>query len=180
MSTYNKRYYAANKEAHNKQTKRWADLNRERKRAKDREYGKANKARKKAYDAARFKQNAVAVRARASAYFQKHKDDPDFKAKMRVRSDRRRALKKAATVNLAGIRSFIASTYKKPTAICYYCNKRVPSRTVHFDHVIALSKGGAHSVENLCVSCSACNLSKGAKPLLEWARDNASQQLLNL
>jgi len=180
MYYYNKRYHAANRKKHNESSKRWGDLNRDHKREKDREYAQANKASKKDYDAARFKQNSTAVRERASAWFQAHKNDPEFMVKARARSNKRRALKKAASVNLKGINNFIKGVFSKPFAFCYYCGKRTSTKLIHFDHIVALAKGGLHSVENLCVSCAACNLSKGAKPLLEWARENAEQQLLNL
>jgi 5-methylcytosine-specific restriction endonuclease McrA len=114
------------------------------------------------------------IRASLRAYYRKNKER--FFAAARIR----RALKKAAAVNLAGIQEFVRAVKAKPFSICYYCHERVPLKRIHFDHIIPLSKGGAHAVENLCVACSACNLSKGAKPMIEWARTYASQQLLNL
>ncbi len=93
---------------------------------------------------------------------------------------RRRALRVAATINLAGIQAFVASVKSKRTVRCYYCAKRIPSTSIHWDHIIPLSKGGQHAVENLCASCESCNLSKSAKPLAEWARTGVTQQLLNL
>lgn len=47
---------------------------------------------------------------------------------------------------------------------CVYCG----SPYEHADHVIPLSRGGAHSRDNLVPACAACNLSKGAKLLEEW------------
>ena len=93
---------------------------------------------------------------------------------------RRRALRVAASINLAGIQAFVASVKGKKTVRCYYCDSRIATSAVHFDHIIPLSKGGQHSVDNLCVSCEACNTSKGAKPLSEWARVAIPQQLLCL
>ncbi len=49
---------------------------------------------------------------------------------------------------------------------CYYCKSSLDFsivRGVHLDHVIPLSKGGAHSITNVVWSCAKCNLSKGAK-----------------
>jgi Restriction endonuclease len=118
--------------------------------------------------------NADYIREKQRAYYKAHPEI--YFAAVR----KRRALKKAAAVNLKGIQRFIEQVRSKPFAHCYYCHARVPSMEVHLDHIVALSKGGAHAVENLCVACAPCNLSKGAKPLLEWARENATQQLLNL
>lgn len=47
---------------------------------------------------------------------------------------------------------------------CIYCGD--PSE--HIDHVIPLSRGGDHSLDNLVASCAKCNLSKGAKLPTEW------------
>ncbi len=91
-----------------------------------------------------------------------------------------RALKVSATVNLCGIREFVRAIKSKASALCYYCARRVPIREIHFDHIIPLSKGGAHSVENLCVSCVSCNCSKHDKSLSEWAKSNLAQQILPL
>ncbi len=48
---------------------------------------------------------------------------------------------------------------------CVYCGE--PSE--HADHVIPLSRGGTHDIDNLVPACSKCNLSKGSKlPAVEW------------
>lgn len=59
-----------------------------------------------------------------------------------------------------------------------YCEKTISTKNIHFDHIVALIKGGPHSVENLCVSCSRCNRSKGAKTIKEWLQ--SGQQFLNI
>lgn len=47
---------------------------------------------------------------------------------------------------------------------CHLCGDDIPSLdSLHFDHVIPLSKGGAHSMANIKPSHARCNLSKGAK-----------------
>lgn len=48
---------------------------------------------------------------------------------------------------------------------CAYCN----ARATHLDHVEPISKGGADAERNMLPACAACNLSKGAKTLAEWA-----------
>lgn len=46
---------------------------------------------------------------------------------------------------------------------CYLCDTALSRRDVHFDHVIPLSKGGAHHESNIRVSCRSCNLRKSAR-----------------
>lgn len=98
--------------------------------------------------------------------------------KVRASWMRRYALKKAASVNLKGIRAFIKLVKSKSEAVCYYCGVPISSKSCHFDHIIPLSKGGEHSVRNLCVSCPACNREKSGKQITAWVR--IGQQVLAL
>lgn len=95
-----------------------------------------------------------------------------------IRDHSRRAAKLQVTHNPKSIEIFIKGTREKKSVTCYYCDKGLPGKSVHFDHVIPLSKGGPHSVENLCVSCPNCNQSKLNKPIQEWMR--LGQQILSL
>lgn len=61
-------------------------------------------------------------------------------------------------------------------AFCYYCSKKVSTKSIHFDHIIPLSKGGPHSVDNLCVSCAECNMQKHDNPIEKWVK--FGQQIL--
>lgn len=90
--------------------------------------------------------------------------------KNRLYVAKRRALEVAATANLQALEAFVEHTLSKKTAICYYCRRRTRISKIHFDHIIPLTKGGQHSVENLCVSCSLCNRSKHARLLPRWTK----------
>jgi 5-methylcytosine-specific restriction endonuclease McrA len=46
---------------------------------------------------------------------------------------------------------------------CYLCGKRIPLGRRHVDHIVPLSKGGAHAARNLAITHAKCNLGKGAK-----------------
>jgi 5-methylcytosine-specific restriction endonuclease McrA len=54
---------------------------------------------------------------------------------------------------------------------CYWCGKKGLDK-YHVDHYYPLSKGGAHHVENLVISCPSCNLRKSAKDPIAWANEN--------
>lgn len=45
---------------------------------------------------------------------------------------------------------------------CYWCGKQTKRGDRHGDHVIPLSKGGTHTLDNLCISCVSCNTRKRA------------------
>lgn len=61
----------------------------------------------------------------------------------------------------------IRAQYEIQNGLCHWCGKAVGDK-FHVDHVIAISRGGANSPDNLVISCSTCNLSKGAKLPQEW------------
>jgi 5-methylcytosine-specific restriction endonuclease McrA len=54
------------------------------------------------------------------------------------------------------------------TSHCTYCMEEMGSRDKTLDHMIPLSRGGAHSLLNVTVCCRSCNLAKRAKTPDEW------------
>lgn len=71
---------------------------------------------------------------------------------------------------------------------CYYCGCELPkdtyvyderenaisgNRNWHVDHMIPLSRGGDHNINNLVPSCGACNLSKHAMTADEFMATRA-------
>lgn len=86
--------------------------------------------------------------------------------------------KQQVTVNPSGILEWMTVVKSKPTAVCYYCLQVVSTKSIHFDHVVALAVGGEHSLSNLAVSCRNCNLSKNKRRIYEWNRKG--QQILSL
>ena len=50
---------------------------------------------------------------------------------------------------------------------CHICGGVVTAETLHFDHVIPLSRGGSHTEENIKVSHGICNDRKGTRLLRE-------------
>jgi len=55
---------------------------------------------------------------------------------------------------------------------CVYCGA---TSQLELDHVVPLSRGGAHCADNLVVACRSCNASKGNKPLIVWLLDRVTQ-----
>jgi len=79
-----------------------------------------------------------------------------------------RASKKKATVDPAGISEYVKTVRNAPVIHCFYCVWPVPKRKRHIDHKIPLSRGGEHTLENLCCACEHCNCVKGDKTVLEY------------
>lgn len=52
--------------------------------------------------------------------------------------------------------------------ICHWCGARC--ETYEIDHIVPLSKGGQHKLDNLAISCPTCNRRKGARCPVEFAQ----------
>jgi len=59
----------------------------------------------------------------------------------------------------------IKKQIKDEPRVCEFCGS---DKDLSFDHIIAHSRGGPDSAENLVLACRHCNSSKGSKGLYEW------------
>lgn len=89
--------------------------------------------------------------------------------KYRVWYPNKRAMRRANTVgNVDPFKVFDRDGWK-----CQLCGKPAPKRlrgshdplAPELDHIVPLSKGGAHTYENTQCAHRSCNMSKGAKPM---------------
>jgi 5-methylcytosine-specific restriction endonuclease McrA len=113
------------------------------------------------------------------AYYETHKDmyraisarrdalDPEGRLE---RTRRRRARIKGAitTLTIAEWKDILAYFGNA----CAYCLRDDVPMTM--DHIVPISKGGAHSAENVVPACMACNQAKHVKSLLVWALTDLS------
>jgi len=53
---------------------------------------------------------------------------------------------------------------------CYWCGTCCKSE-YHLDHYTPLSKGGAHTTDNMVIACPSCNLRKNNKDPYDWAQE---------
>lgn len=89
---------------------------------------------------------------------------------IKVYAAARRARKAgAATGCRKAYRAFVRWARNEPSIPCRWCGEDTRPRVRHIDHVIPLARGGADSVENLCVACPDCNMRKGSKLPEEFA-----------
>lgn len=187
VSEYHKAYYQKNIQSLKEKAKKYLSVHREDNKNRSSEWYQNNKERHRRYGMAyklkhadkikqyhrawikkRRKQNPEPFRASYRRWRESHKHLPSFKAKRQAIFMKYRALKKGATVNLERIKQFVLETKTKENFVCYHCGSTYPISALHFDHIIPLSRGGQHSVENLCASCARCNLSKNDSLIGEW------------
>jgi len=82
--------------------------------------------------------------------------------KSRERCSRRRARIHNATIEPVNYIDVLA----RDGRWCYLCEKDITlTDEMHFDHVIPLSKGGAHTMENIRPTHGTCNVRKHSKIL---------------
>jgi len=65
---------------------------------------------------------------------------------------------------------FISQTH------CLICQSEMRFEDKTMDHVMPLSKGGAHSLSNVIIMCHSCNSSKNAKSPSEWFKNLLQDQ----
>lgn len=54
--------------------------------------------------------------------------------------------------------------WQRQDRVCAHCRRAVPFDLMHGDHIVAWSKGGPTTMENLQALCGSCNLRKGTDP----------------
>lgn len=133
--------------------------------------------------------NADNVRARKAAYRELHQTEireyqKQYYAKNRLEllkkkrlhpekrrqsEHKRRAQKHGGSVGDKKLISRWEQSWRSKRYVrCYWCRFKIKTKLCHTDHIEPLSKGGSHSIDNLCISCCHCNLSKNAKDINEW------------
>lgn len=51
---------------------------------------------------------------------------------------------------------------------CPYCERKISTENKALDHMVPLSKGGAHGIHNVLICCRDCNLRKRNMSFSEW------------
>jgi 5-methylcytosine-specific restriction endonuclease McrA len=170
--TASARWKRRNKAHVKSRLKEWIRLNSDRRKAYRIRYNQERKEIQKAYDAERYlRPNNVAKRlARREEKKQYMRQwallHPHYGS---VSHSKRKARKRANGIgNQELIRNWIKGWKSKHLVRCFWCLCSTPTKDCHSDHITPLKKGGAHSIENLCISCGDCNRKKHDKLPQKW------------
>lgn len=188
VKAQNKKWRIANPEKAKAGQKRWRTENTEKAKMGQKKYCAENPAKEKARYKKYRDENRDKVRAASKKHYDSNPDkqrervkryhaaNPD---KVRQNSHIRRARKIGALVGSpTRILDWAKSIRESKQVACYWCGLRFIGKKAHLDHIVALTKGGAHSIENLCISCPRCNQSKHAKTLEQWNKTLTQPVLL--
>jgi len=101
--------------------------------------------------------------------YQKYHEEYRKRDYVRIRR-RERNRRVRVTHRLARVEMFMGIQNGK----CLYCScdlTNVPYPDIHLDHVIPIAGGGPNSIDNIVVSCPACNHKKRDKHPLEFIKE---------
>lgn len=152
VAEYNREYYQQNAEYLREYQREYHQQNPE----YSREYYQQNAEQKREYNLEYHQQNATKLASHHREYKQQNAE------RYRAYSERRRARQ----LNAEGDHTGEDRIFLHGSGFCVYCN--CACEDGHIDHIYPLSTGGSNNVANLVYSCAPCNLSKSAKPPLQW------------
>lgn len=156
-------YYAANSEALRARTAAYYAANTERARETQKAYVAANRDKVRASGRAWAKANPDAVKASQRA--SKRRMTP---AQHSNSYHLRKARKAGNGVFLVTERDMRRSVARNNNACAYCAAPFGVENPITWDHVVAIARGGTHSIGNLLPCCGVCNCSKWASTLTEW------------
>ena len=170
---YNKAYRKANADRLRASRRVYVESHAEEFAAYQKAYRAAHSEALSAYNAEFYSANADLIKARSSAYRAANPErarevtrawqdaHPERVLEIsRQQHGRRRARIAGAVVTQADYSAILA----EHGMVCHICGLEIPTRAdLHFDHVIPLARGGAHSPENIRPSHASCNMRKGAR-----------------
>ena len=141
-------------------------------------YNAANHEQKAAYDKAYRQANRERILAQMRAYHAANRDKVLAQKKVYAaahpneclaRDHKKRAKKLGVKIgDEKAILIWLESWRTEAPIACHYCKKVAPGTDMQIDHVIPLSAGGDHDLNNLVVCCESCNCSKKDKLPEVW------------
>ena len=171
---YRQRRYEANPEREKETARRWREANPERKKETNRLWNEANPEYAREWYEANPERAKETNRRWQEANPERKKETnrrwgEANSERKKENNARRRARKRGQQgVVTRGYRARLMAAQK---GRCGFCAKPFgPDRKPHVDHMTPLAQGGLHEDSNLQLLCAPCNMSKGAKTHVAFAK----------
>lgn len=94
-------------------------------------------------------------------------DDPALLSLTQAMNQRAKQNRAHGQVTIAEVRDCIYGSGGR----CAWCGVSLLKRAFEIDHIIALSRGGQHTPDNLAVACPTCNRRKASKHVARFAQE---------
>lgn len=154
-----KEYRRVNKEQIASKTKRWQEANRDHVYAVACAWREKNRERVNLCASKNRRVNPERYRESQRRYHERHPES------RRIQKQVRRARKLNATVgDTKAIAKWEKQWRARKANTCHWCKRKCKTGDCHSDHVVPLARGGEHGLDNLVISCAACNHKKNCKP----------------
>ena len=172
---YHRQYHLTHKEAESVQRKHYLATHKEAENQRSRAYNIAHKDEIDAYRIKYMTEHKQEELARGREYRSKHRVEDRIRAKEYARTHkperaerqrRRDAMERGTTVISISPRAI----YERDKWRCGLCGKHVSRKDRSLDHIIPLSKGGAHVEWNVQLAHLKCNLIKNVGRLPSQTR----------
>jgi 5-methylcytosine-specific restriction endonuclease McrA len=155
------KYYEANREKMNEDSRKWRQANHQKVVERDREYYEANLDKVNYRGRKWYKDNYERALENNRKWKQSNPD------KLREYDQNRRALKKGNGGTLS--KDIVQTLMNLQKGKCACCNKSLKDG-YHLDHIMPIALGGKNSDDNVQLLTPKCNLSKGAKHPIDYMR----------
>jgi 5-methylcytosine-specific restriction endonuclease McrA len=155
------RYRKAHPDRAKESARKYVESHREKVREFKAAWRKANREKHNAIQKSYCDRNREKIRAVVREYDRTHPEVRRF-----INANRRARKRQAVGTHN---RDDVAQIRTLQRDRCAYCKERLNGKG-HVDHVIALANGGSNWPSNLQLTCTPCNLSKGAKDAIEFAQ----------
>jgi 5-methylcytosine-specific restriction endonuclease McrA len=152
---YNKAYRKINAEKIKNRNRKKYLTNRESVIRRAKEYRELDPEKWDAYQVAYRAKNSERIKKRIRDWYA----TPRGKSIAKYHGMKRRALVPDVPARLIEVRFDLFNNE------CVYCGSR---GSLHADHLVAVSRGGANDYKNIVPACRRCNLSKKTRPWYDW------------
>jgi 5-methylcytosine-specific restriction endonuclease McrA len=135
----------------------WRDPGR--RRAESKRYRDAHPEKRREWQRSYNARHREEIRARFAAMGWRKRWDALHPEIRRANEAKRRAQKHLTQIEPVDYESI----YERDGGVCYLCSNVVTNKHVEFDHIVPLSRGGAHIEANIALAHAMCNRRKGVK-----------------